>query len=165
MREEYGRKSCQSAGGGTRGSHSKRSIFRRTVFLMAVCGVLMFIPLFWKLWNIAIVNHDYYQQLATKQQTLDLSVSSSRGNIYDRNGNVLAMSATVYNLILSPNDLEKSVSKKDFTDEEGNLDQAAYEAAVAAKQDQMVRDLMGSRPRPGRGESRYPGARHQVFLP
>lgn len=75
------------------------------------------------------------------------------------------MSATVYNLILSPNDLEKSVSKKDFTDEEGNLDQAAYEAAVAAKQDQMVRDLMGSRPRPGRGESRYPGARHQVFLP
>ena len=142
MREEYGRKSRQSAGGGTRGSHSKRSIFRRTVFLMAVCGVLMFIPLFWKLWNIAIVNHDYYQQLATKQQTLDLSVSSSRGNIYDRNGNVLAMSATVYNLILSPNDLEKSVSKKDFTDEEGNLDQAAYEAAVAAKQDQMVRDLM-----------------------
>ena len=142
MREEYGRKSRQSAGGGTRGSHSKRSIFRRTVFLMAVCGVLMFIPLFWKLWNIAIVNHDHYQQLATKQQTLDLSVSSSRGNIYDRNGNVLAMSATVYNLILSPNDLEKSVSKKDFTDEEGNLDQAAYEAAVAAKQDQMVRDLM-----------------------
>ena len=100
MREEYGRKSRQSAGGGTRGSHSKRSIFRRTVFLMAVCGVLMFIPLFWKLWNIAIVNHDYYQQLATKQQTLDLSVSSSRGNIYDRNGNVLAMSATVYNLSL-----------------------------------------------------------------
>ena len=122
MREESGRKSRQSAGGGTRGSHSKRSIFRRTVFLMAVCGVLMFIPLFWKLWNIAIVNHDYYQQLATKQQTLDLSVSSSRGNIYDRNGNVLAMSATVYNLILSPNDLEKSVSKKDFTDEEGNLE-------------------------------------------
>lgn len=54
MREEYGRKSRQSAGGGTRGSHSKRSIFRRTVFLMAVCGVLMFIPLFWKLWNIAL---------------------------------------------------------------------------------------------------------------
>ena len=142
MREEYERKGRQSAGGGTRGSHSKRSIFRRTVFLMAVCGVLMFIPLFWKLWDIAIVNHDYYQQLATKQQTLDLSVSSSRGNIYDRNGNVLAMSATVYNLILSPNDLEKSVSQKDFTDEDGDLDQAAYEAAVAAKQDQMVRDLM-----------------------
>lgn len=62
------------------------------------------------------------------------------------------MSATVYNLILSPNDLEKSVSKKDFTDEEGNLDQAAYEAAVAAKQDQMVRDLMA--PVPGLDEER-----------
>ena len=35
----------------TRGTRSKRSIFRRTVFLMAVCGVLMFIPLAWKLWE------------------------------------------------------------------------------------------------------------------
>lgn len=35
--------------GATRGSHSKRAIFRRTIFLMGVCGVLMFIPLAWRL--------------------------------------------------------------------------------------------------------------------
>ena len=124
----------------TRGTHSKRSIFRRTVFLMVVCGVLMFIPLGWKLWDIAVVHHDEYQQDASNQQTLDLSVSASRGNIYDRNGNVMAMSATVYNLILSPNDLVKSVPEED---EDGNpLSDEEYDAAVAAKQEQVKRDLL-----------------------
>ena len=91
--------------GATRGTHSKRAIFRRTIFLMLVCGVLMFVPLAWKLWDIAIVHHDEYQKMAAQQQTLDFSISASRGNIYDRNGNVMAMSATVYKLILSPLDL------------------------------------------------------------
>ena len=99
----------------TRGTHSKRSILHRTLVLMAVCGVVMFIPLGWKLWDIAIVHHDEYQKLASDQQALDLSISAQRGNIYDRNGNVMAMSATVYSLILSPNDLrseERRVGKE-----------------------------------------------------
>ena len=140
MREEHG---TTQRGTPARSARSKRTIFRRTVFLMLVCGVILFIPLLWKLWDIAIVNHDYYQQKATSQQTLDLSVSASRGNIYDRNGNVLAMSATVYNLILSPRDLvQDKVPEKDYTDEDGNLDEAAWEAAVKAEQDKLIDDLM-----------------------
>ena len=124
----------------TRGTHSKRTIFRRTVFMMVVCGVLMFIPLGWRLWNVAIVHHEEYQQKASNQQTMDLTVPASRGNIYDRNGNVMAMSATVYNLILSPNDLVKSVPTED---EDGNeLSEAAYEAEVAAKQEQVKQDIL-----------------------
>ena len=42
----------------TRGSHSKRSIFRRTLCLMAVCGLIMFIPIAWRLWDIAIVHQE-----------------------------------------------------------------------------------------------------------
>ena len=92
MTDRYDRQERRSAAPTqTRGSHSKRTIFRRTVFMMVVCGVLMFIPLGWKLWNIAIVHHDEYQLKASNQQTLDMSVSASRGNIYDRNGNVTAM--------------------------------------------------------------------------
>lgn len=124
----------------TRGTHSKRAVFRRTVFLMAVCGVLMFIPLAWKLWDVAIIHHEEYQEMASNQQTLDLAVPASRGNIYDRNGNVLAMSATVYSLILSPNDLEKSVPNKD---EDGEpLPEEVWEANVAKRQEEMVDDLM-----------------------
>jgi len=123
---------------------SKRTILKRTVILMLLCGVGLFIPLFLRLWDIAIVHHEDYQRQATGQQTLDLSVSAARGNIYDCNGNVLAMSATVYNLILSPKDLmQDCVDKKDYTDGDGNLNEAAWNAAVKAAQDQLVRDLMG----------------------
>ena len=73
-----------------RSSASKRTIFRRTVFLMACITPLMFGALLWKLWDVAIVHHDEYQQRATKQQTMELSVSADRGVIYDRNGNVLS---------------------------------------------------------------------------
>lgn len=128
----------------TRGSHSKRSILRRTLALMILCGVVMFIPLGWKLWDIAIVHHDEYQKRASDQQTLDMTISAQRGNIYDRNGNVMAMSATVYSLILSPNDLVKSVSKKDADGEA--LSDAVYEANVAAKQTQVLSDLMALLP-------------------
>ncbi len=128
----------------TRGTHSKRAIFRRTIFLMLVCGALMFVPLAWKLWDIAIVHHDEYQKMAAQQQTLDFSISASRGNIYDRNGNVMAMSATVYKLILSPLDLVKSVPNKD---ENGKpLEEEVYSARVAARQDQMVEELMALAP-------------------
>ena len=55
-RYEQGIKWSGTPSNATRGTHSKRSIFRRTLFLMVVCGVLMFIPLGWKLWDIAIVH-------------------------------------------------------------------------------------------------------------
>ena len=126
--------------GATRGTHSKRAIFHRTLFLMVLCGAVMFIPLMWKLWDIAIVHHEEYQKRASDQQTLDRSITARRGNIYDRNGNIMAMSATVYKLILSPRDLVDSVSKKD--DEGKELSDEAYQAKVAARQDQMVEELM-----------------------
>ena len=125
-----------------RASASKRTIFRRTVFLMAIVTPLLFAALLWKLWDVAIVHHDEYQQRATSQQTMELSVSADRGVIYDRNGNVLSMSATVYDLILSPRDLVDSVDEKDFLDEDTEeMDTEAYNAAISAKQAKVAADL------------------------
>ncbi len=125
-----------------RASASKRTIFRRTVFLMACVTPLLFAALLWKLWDVSIVHHEEYQQRAAKQQTMELSVSADRGVIYDRNGAVLSMSATVYDLILSPRDLVVSVDEKKFVDEETEeVDKKAHEAAVAAKQAQVAADL------------------------
>lgn len=62
MRED--REHSGGQGGISRGSRSKRTIFRRTVFLMVACGVALFVPLLLRLWNVAVVDHDYYQQLA-----------------------------------------------------------------------------------------------------
>ena len=117
-----------------RESQSKRLVFRRTAMLMLMFGVGLFVPLIHQIWNIAVVDHEYYQKKAVEQQTRDVSVSAERGNIYDSNGNVMAMSATVYNLILSPRDLVSSIDKKEYT-KDGVLDQAAYERAIQEKRD------------------------------
>ncbi|MBR2934986.1 MAG: PASTA domain-containing protein [Oscillospiraceae bacterium] len=114
---------------------SKQLIFRRTVCLMIIFGVLSFIPLGWKLWDIAIVHHEEYQMRQLNQSTRDVEVRSNRGTIRDTSGNVLAMSATVYNLILSPLDLINSIDQRKFKNEDGVLDEAAYNAAIQARRD------------------------------
>jgi stage V sporulation protein D (sporulation-specific penicillin-binding protein) len=93
---------------------ANRTILRRTLALMVVFGVLSFGVLLWKLWQIQIVDHDFYEERAIDQQTRDVTVSANRGTIYDSENNILAMSATVQNVILSPrdvlsNDLDKDV--------------------------------------------------------
>jgi len=82
-----------------------RTILGRTIALMVIFGVLAFIPLLVTLYNIQIRDHERYQELALEQQTRDVAVEANRGSIYDCNGNVLAMSGTVYKIIVSPRDL------------------------------------------------------------
>lgn len=120
---------------------SKRMVFRRTVILMLICGVGFFIPLMVQLWNISIQDHDFYQQKAAEQQLMDVAVAAHRGDILDANGEVMAMSATVYNLILAPKDLINSVDKDDFEDEDGKLDQSAYQAEIQRKRDEVADGL------------------------
>lgn len=124
-----------------RSRQSKRLVFRRSMVLMGVFGLGLFIPLLIQLWNIAIVHHDEYQTKAIEQQLMDVTVSANRGEILDANGDVLAMSATVYNLILAPKDLVASVSESKFKDEDGNLDEDAYKAEIQRKRDVVVDGL------------------------
>ena len=125
-----------------RGDHGKsnRSLLRRTIFLMAVMGVLVFVPLVVQLVRLQIVEYDSWKQRAANQQTQSVAIPANRGTIYDSQGRALAMSATVYQLILSPKDVTALVNKdsKDFKDAEGNFNQAAYDAAVQAKRAVIV---------------------------
>lgn len=81
---------------------ANRLVFSRTVKLMIVFGLLIFLPLIWQLYQIQIVRHDELAEKAVTQQTSELSISASRGTIYDANGNVLAISSTAYDVIISP---------------------------------------------------------------
>lgn len=116
---------------------SNRSLFRRTVFLMVCLGVLCFIPLVYQLWKLQVVEQDYWEQRAVEQQTEDVAVNAGRGTIYDAKGNTLAMSATVYELVLSPNDVLRSVDQEDYK-EDGELKEAEYEAALYAQRKLIV---------------------------
>ena len=120
---------------------SNRSLFRRTVVIMVCLGVLCFIPLVWKLWHLQIVEQDYWEERAANQQQKNVVVNSSRGTIYDGAGNTLAMSATVYQLILSPRDVVAAVDKEDYQPN-GYLDQEAYDQAVYNQRKLIVDGLV-----------------------
>ncbi len=85
---------------------ANRTVLGRTIFLMAVFGVALFIPLLYTLYGLQITEHDKYEQLAIDQQTRDMAVAANRGGIYDSKGNALALSSTAYDIILSPRDID-----------------------------------------------------------
>ena len=81
---------------------ANRMILGRTIFLMVLCGVVVFIPLVAQLYKIQIVDHDFYEQKAINQQTRQITISANRGTIYDRNGKALAISASVETVYIAP---------------------------------------------------------------
>ena len=85
---------------------ANRTILVRTIALMLAFGVVLFIPLFVQLYAIQIRDYKFYQEKAIGQQTRDNAVAANRGEISDCNGKVLAVSATVYDIIISPNDFK-----------------------------------------------------------
>ena len=86
----------------------------RTVLVMLLLGIMTFAALFWRLYDLQIRQHAELQEKAISQQTRSAVVSASRGTIYDRNLNTLAISATAETVLVSPLDIEKSVeSQKD----------------------------------------------------
>ncbi len=81
-------------------------MLRRTLFLMIVCGIVAFVVLGWRLFRIQIIDHDMYEARAVEQQLRETTVSAQRGTIYDRNMNILAMSASTQNVYVSPAEME-----------------------------------------------------------
>lgn len=83
-----------------------RQMLRRSLFLMAVCGIGAFALLLARLVKLQIVDHDMYESMAIEQQLRTVPSSISRGVIYDTNMNILAVSASVDNVYLSPAEIE-----------------------------------------------------------
>lgn len=83
-----------------------RQMLRRTLFLMAVFGVLGFAVLLVRLYQIQILDHERYESLAIEQQLRAAPTAAARGTIYDRNGSPLAISASVDTVYLSPAEIE-----------------------------------------------------------
>ena len=69
---------------------ANRVIQSRSFILMLVMGVLLFVVLFFKLYQLQIGRHDELQKKAINQQVRSTVVTASRGTIYDASGNILA---------------------------------------------------------------------------
>lgn len=84
-----------------------RTVRRRTFWLMLVLGILAFVVLFFKLYDLQIIQHKQMQTRALDQQTSQTVVSAFRGTIYDRNGSQLAVSVSAEDVVMSPFRMKK----------------------------------------------------------
>ena len=80
----------------------------RIVIIAVVLGLLAFVPVVLRLYRLMVTDYEYYANQALRNQTRSTSVTADRGNIYDRNMNILACSQSVENVYLDPHELKQS---------------------------------------------------------
>ena len=113
-----------------------RLIQQRTLWFMGLLGVLVFLALFVKLFELQVVQHEELEEKALRQQTRSVEVSASRGTIYDKNGNILAISATAETIFLSPLEVLNY-----YKDEYGDTYEGYYEQGKQALADGLAEIL------------------------
>ncbi len=96
----------------------------RTMLIMLLLGVASFTVLFWKLYDLQINRHDELKAEAVSQQTDSMVISASRGTIYDKNGEIMAISYSTETVLLDPGGVQDFVESQ-----EQKIQDAAEEAA------------------------------------
>lgn len=100
--------------------------FRTKVIMTAAFFVLFFLIAL-NFFKISVINNNKYQAMANSQHFGSITISAHRGSIYDANGNVLAKSATAYNVFLDPSmykteldELQKRIDKRNADKKSGD---------------------------------------------
>ena len=91
--------------GRIRGDSGQR---RRILVIALFLGILAFVPVALRLYRLMVIDHGYYQDLALRNQSRTTNVTTDRGQILDRNLNILAASETVETVYLDPHELKQS---------------------------------------------------------
>lgn len=81
---------------------------KRIMLVMLIFGFLAFVPVAWQLYRLMIRDHDHYAGLALRNQTRTTYVTAPRGEIRDRNMDLLAVSVSVEDVYLDPHELKQS---------------------------------------------------------
>ena len=102
----------------------ERKVFRSRIVIASVFMIAMALLLIYRLFNLQIINHDYYTEEALGNQLQILPIQPIRGDILDRNGKVLATNELSYMLTITPekidniNDTFIELQISDLIDEE-----------------------------------------------
>lgn len=78
----------------------------RLMHIVAVLAVLAFIGITLRTGYLTVIQNGYFTTIASEQQLDDMTVNANRGTIYDRNMKILAQSATVWTVFISPVDIK-----------------------------------------------------------
>ena len=96
----------------------------RTMLIMLLLGIGTFICLFFKLYDLQINQHEKLRAQAVGQQTTEVVVSASRGTIYDKNGEIMAISYSAETVTVDPLRIQEFVESQ-----EESIQEAAAKAA------------------------------------
>ena len=81
---------------------------QRILLVMALLGLLAFVPVAVRLYILMVRDFDYYAAKARNNQSRTTAVAADRGDILDRNMNILATNAGVENVYLDPHELKQA---------------------------------------------------------
>lgn len=85
----------------------------RVVFLVVS---LVFLLVIFKVFYIEVIEYDKLSNLASNLWSRNLPITSDRGNIYDRNGKIIATNITTTSLVFIPNQIvDKEAVAKDIS--------------------------------------------------
>ncbi len=90
-----------------------RQMTVRSIVMMIIVILLLTAVSSMRLVKIMVVDGEKYQSMASEQQLYDSLVTAPRGNIYDRNMNLLATSATAWTVYVKPNSINKEKNSDD----------------------------------------------------
>lgn len=110
---------------------SSNMLYRRGMAVLLIILVLGFGTGVFRLVQLGIFDGEELQQRAVDQQLNDTTISAKRGTIYDTNGKILAQSATVWKVVMSPiyfkDDEERTIVSKGLSEILGKDQETIYE--------------------------------------
>lgn len=90
-----------------------RSFFASRLLPVSVVYMILFVILINRLFELQIVEGETYASETESRETRTREIKATRGNIYDRNGKLLAYNELSYNVIFEENDNTKNLTSKE----------------------------------------------------
>ena len=89
-----------------------RMFVKSRLAVATVVMLLLFSVLLWRVFSLQVVNGQEYQDNSILRIIKERTLNSTRGNIYDRNGNLLAYNELAYSVTIEDNGTYSSTDKK-----------------------------------------------------
>lgn len=112
--------------------------FKSRLAVAAVVMTLLFSLLIWRMFHLQVVNGEEYQDNYTLRIVKERTLNSTRGNIYDRNGNLLAYNELAYSITIEDNGTYSSSAQKN---ESLNAEIAQIIKALESNGDTITNDF------------------------
>lgn len=115
-----------------------RLFFKSRLAVAAVLFSLLFCVLLWRVFYLQIINGEEYQNNYTLKIVKERTLNSTRGNIYDRNGKLLAYNELAYSITIEDNGTYSTTDKKNAA---LNAEIAQIITALETNGDSIVNDF------------------------